>query len=179
MAVQLKPDDSTRLKTLAALLKKGSVSPNLRQIKRYSGFHKATIKSSVDFLLKEGVLQGFGPKIDFNKFGFKLEVIEMLHVDFAEKEILKQFLNAMDKDNHIYMVSGVIGGRNWNLLVRHFYRDIESFHNSIQKNYYEKIKGIYKLIRDRQLIYVTAPFYKTSSRTSSIIDILEKEKGIE
>ena len=179
MAVKIKSDDSIRLKTLEALLKKGSVVPNLRQIKRYSGFHKATIKSSVDFLLKEGVLQGFGPKIDFSKFDFKLEVIEMLHVDFVEKNILKQYLNAVEKDDHIYMVSAVISSGNWNLLLRHFYKDIESFHASTQKNYYEKIKGIHKLIKDRQIIYATAPFYKAGSRTSSIIKILEKEKGID
>ncbi|MFH1663689.1 MAG: hypothetical protein ABH986_02685 [archaeon] len=174
----MKPDDSIRLKTLEALLKKGSVVPNMRQVKRYSGFHKATIKSSVDFMMKDGVLQGFGPKIDFNKFGFKLEVIEMLQVDFAEKEILKNFLAAVEKDDNIYMVSGVIGPGKWNLLLRHFYRDIESFHESTTKKYYEKIKGIHKLIKDRQIIYATAPFHKIGSRTSSIISILEKEKGI-
>ncbi len=179
MAIHIKADDVVRLKTIQALLKKGSVVPNNRQIKRYSGFHKATIKSSVDFLLKDGVLQGFGPKIDFHKFGFKLEVIEMLHIDFAEKVIFKQYLDAVEKDDNIYMVSAVMGSGNWNLLLRHFYRDIESFHNSTQKNYYEKIKGIYKLIKDRQIIYATAPFYKSGSRTTSIINILKKEKGID
>jgi DNA-binding Lrp family transcriptional regulator len=179
MAVHIKADDSIRLKMLEALLKKGSVIPNLRQIKRYSAFHKATIKSSIDFLLKEGVLQGFGPKIDFNKFGFKLEVIELLHIDFAEKEIFKQYLNAVEKDPNIYMVSAVIGGGTWNLLLRHFYRDVESFHSSTQKNYYEKIKGIHKLIKDRQIIYATSPFYKIASRTSCIIEILKREKGID
>ncbi len=175
----MKPDDSIRLKTLEALLKKGSVVPNIRQIKRQSGFHKATIKSSVDFLLKDSVLQGFGPKIDFSRFGFKLEVIELLHVDFAEKEIFKKFLDAVEKDNHIYRVSAIMGSGNWNLLLRHFYKDIESFHDSTQKNYYEKIKGIYKLIKDRQIIYATQPFYKMTSRTASLIKILKKEKGID
>lgn len=179
MAVQVKGDDSIRLKTLEALLKKGSVVPNARQIKRYSGFHKATIKASLDFLLKDGALQGFGPKIDFTKFGFKLEVIEMLQVDFAEKEIFKHYLKAVEEDDNIYMVSAVMGPGNWNLLARHFYRDVESFHNSTQKKYYEKIKGIYKLIKNRQIIYATAPLYKAGSRTSSIIKALKKEKGID
>ncbi len=179
MAVQMRVDDGIRLKTLEALLKKGSVAPNTRQIKRYSGFHKATIKSSIDFLMKDGVLQGYGPKIDFHKFGFKLEVIEMLQVDFAQKDVLKHYLNAIEKDDNIYMVSAVIGSGNWNLLLRHFYRDIESFHKSTQEKYYEKIKGIYKLIKDRQIIYATLPHYKKGSRTSSIIRTLKKEKGID
>lgn len=179
MAVQMKADDGIRLKTLESLLKKGSVVPNMRQVKRHSGFHKATIKSSIDFLLKDEVLQGFGPKIDFSKFGFKLEVIELLHVDFAEKDILKKFFDAIEKDDHIYRVSAVMGSGNWNLLLRHFYKDIESFHASTQKNYYEKIKGIYKLIKDRQVIYATPPFHKMSSRTASIIKILKKERGID
>ncbi len=179
MAVQMNSSDSIRLKTLEALLKKGSVGPNMRQVKRYSNFHKATIKSSIDFLLKEGILQGFGPKIDFNKFGFKLEVIEMLQVDFAEKDVFKQFLKTVENDEHIYRVSALIGSGNWNFMLRHFYRDIESFHSSTQKNYYEKIKGIHKLIKDRQIVYATSPFYKLGSRTSSIIEILKREKGIE
>ena len=64
-------DDQIRLNIIEALLKEHSVSPNIRQIQKYTGYHKATIKSSLDFLKKEGLLHGFGPKVDFKKFIIK------------------------------------------------------------------------------------------------------------
>ena len=37
-------DDDVRIKILEALLSKNAVAPNLSEIKRLTGFHKATIK---------------------------------------------------------------------------------------------------------------------------------------
>ena len=48
VAVVMKVDDEVRLNILAALLRKGSVIPNIRQLQKYTGYHKATIKSSLD-----------------------------------------------------------------------------------------------------------------------------------
>ncbi|MBU1121065.1 MAG: Lrp/AsnC family transcriptional regulator [archaeon] len=179
MSNPMKLDDEIRLNVLDALMKKNSVVPNIRQVKRHCGYHKATIKSSIDFLSKEGLIEGFGPRINFKKFGYKLEAIEMLQIDFAEKELFNKFLQAVNKDPHIYRLSAIIGSGNWNLMVRHFYSDVESFHDNSQKNYFEKIKGIYDLIQDRLIFFSTEPFYKSVSRTKSLIDVIKKEKGID
>ena len=94
---------------LSAMLKKGAVTPNIRQIQKTTGYHKATIKSSVDFLLKEGVLTGFGPKVNFRQFGYKLEPLVLMQVDMTEKSTFKKFMDEAEKDPNLYRVSSVVG----------------------------------------------------------------------
>lgn len=175
----MKTDDPARLQIIEAMLKRHSVSPNIRQLKNQTGFHKATIKSSIDFLAKEGLLQGFGPRVDVRRFGLKLEAIELLQVALSEKELFKKYVDLVLQDPHIYRLSAVVGSGNWNILARHIYRDIESFHEGTQKKYYEQLPGIYKLIKDRMIFYTADPTYKSDSRTKSIISILKREKGLD
>jgi DNA-binding Lrp family transcriptional regulator len=179
MATQMRIDDEIRLNIIEALLKNRSVVPNIRQIKKYTSYHKATIKSSLDFLMSENLLIGFGPRINVRRFGVKLEVIELLQADLSEKKLFERFLKAVQKDSHTYRLSSIVGSGNLNLVARHIYPDIESFHANTQKQYYEKIPGLFKLIKDRQIFYSTEPFYKNESRTKSIIETLKKEKGLE
>lgn len=173
-----KIDDKIRLAILQSLLKQGTVVPNIRQIQKATGFHKATIKSSLDFFRKEGLLQGFGPKIGAKRFGYSLEVFLFLQVDTSQKKIFEKFLEVAQKDPHLYRVSAVIGSGNWNLLLRFIYRDVESFHNELQKNYYDAIPGFYEIVKSRQFFYETEPRHKSSSRTDSIIKIIGEEKGL-
>jgi len=168
--------DEIRLKILEALLEKGSVAPNIRQIQRKTGFHKATIKASLDFLAKEGLLQGYGPKINFHSLGYKLETTVLLQADMSEKKTFDELVERIKKDPHIYQLASVIGSGNWNLLARHIYKDVESYHNNDLKNYYEAIPGIFKVIKDRQIFYATEPYYKSASRTRSIIELIRRSK---
>ncbi len=179
MAVVMKIDDEIRLNILEALLQKRSVMPNIRQIQKETGYHKATVKSSLDFLTKKNIITGFGPKINLRAFEYKLEAIELLQVDLTEKELFAKFKEAVEKDPYLYMLSSIVGHGNWNLLARHLYKDIESFHLGTQKNYYEKLPGVFKLIKDRQIFYATEPLYKNMSRTKSIIEIIRREKGLQ
>jgi len=178
MSGQMQLTDEVRLNILEALLKKGSVVPNLRQIKRHTGYHLATIKASLDFLQKEGLLEGFGPKVNFRKLGHKLESIVLIQADLSEEKRLGKFLAASEKDPHLYRLSSIIGSGNWNLVARYIHRDVESFHKSEQENYFEKIPGIYNLIRDKDIFFTTGPHYKNESRTKSIIEIIKREKGL-
>ncbi|HLC36751.1 MAG TPA: hypothetical protein VJK05_04060 [archaeon] len=178
MATIKRIDDEIRLNVLDSLLQPRAVSPNVKQIQKTTGYHKATIKSSLDFLTKEGVLSGFGPKINVRKFGYKLEAQLFLQVDLSEKELFQKFLQAIEEDPHVHMCSSIIGSGNWNILLKHLYKDIESFHQETQKKYYEKIPGIMKLIKDRQPFYSTEPFYKNIPRTKSIIEMIKREKGM-
>ena len=177
MATTMKIDDEIRLNILDALLKKHSVVPNIRQIQKYTGYHKATIKSSLDFLAKEGLLEGFGPKVNFKKLGYNLEVTAFFHADFSDKKLFAKVVEKAKADSNLYSLRSVIGSGNWNLIASHFYKDIESYHQGIQKNYYEAIPSIYKIIKDRQIFYITEPTYKHVSRTKALIEIIKKEKG--
>lgn len=179
MAVSQKIDDKIRLKVLDALLKQGTVLPNLRQIQKATGFHKATIKSSLDFLKKQGLLQGFGPKVNVKRFGHSLEVFLILEVDTSQKKMFEKFLDVAKTDPHVYRVSAILGGGNWNLLAQFIYKDVESFHNELQKNYYDAIPGFYDLVKNRLIFYATEPYYKSTSRMNSIIEIIRHEKALD
>ncbi len=170
-------DDEIRLNILNALLQKGTVQPNIRRLQKITGYHKATIKASLDFLEKEGVLEGYGPKVGFRKFGYNLEAKVMLQIDSSEKEIFNKYLKQAEKDPHLYRMTAIIGSGNLNIMTNHLYPDVESYHKNVQERYYESIPGIYKLIKDRQIFYATEPYYKNVSRTSSLIELIRKEKG--
>ncbi len=72
-----------------------------------------------------------------------------------------------------------MGSGNLNLLARFIYRDIESFHKGLNEKYFEKISGIHDFIKSKEIFYVTDPFYKTQSRTGSLIGIIRKAKGLD
>ena len=175
----MRVDDKIRLNIIESLLKEQSVVPNIRQIQKHTGYHKATIKSSLDFLKKEELLKGFGPKIDFKKFGYKLEVVVLFQGDISDKKTFQKILETANKDPNLYRLSSIIGSGNWNLMAHHIYRDVESYHKDINKKYYEKIPKIFNVLKDRQIFYENEPFYKVASRTKSMIEIIRKEKGLD
>ncbi|MCR4368519.1 MAG: Lrp/AsnC family transcriptional regulator [archaeon] len=177
MASIMRIDDEVRLNILAALLKSGSVTANINQLQHHTGYHKATIKSSLDFLAKEGLLTGYGPKVDFKKFGYKLEVLSLLQADLTQEKFFEKFLKEVDSDPNLYSLSGLVGSGNYNLISRHIYRDIESYHEGVNSKYFRKLGGIHDFIKRRDIFYVTEPFYKMSSRTSSLIKIIRKSRG--
>ncbi|MDO8647143.1 MAG: hypothetical protein Q7R70_01875 [Candidatus Diapherotrites archaeon] len=175
----MKSDDSTRIKILWALNEKGIVSPIIERVKRQTKLHKATVKSSIDFLEKNGVIVGYGPKVIFKKLGYELEILELLQVDLSEKHTFELFLKEAQKDPHVYMMAPIIGSGNLNIVLKHIHKDIESFHKYSNTNYYERIPGLYKLIKDRQIFYISAPTYKNEPRTKSIIKIIREENGLQ
>ena len=176
MAVQMKETDEIRINILEALLKPNSVQPNIRQIKRHTGYHKATIKSSLDFLKEKGVLTGFGPKIDFRSSGYKLEVWSLAQVDLSEQKVFEKYVEIINKDPHIYWLGSVIGGGNWNFLGRHIYKDVESYHQDTQKKY-KTLPGFYGLVKETQSFFSVEPIFKNQSRTKTIIGLIKKDSG--
>lgn len=172
MASQMKVTDRTRVGVLDALLRKRSVQPNIRQIKRHTGYHKATVKSSLDFLEREGVLQGFGPKVDFRKLGYNLEVMTLSQVDLSAEKAFERFIGRVEKDPHVYWVSSTVGSGNWNLITRQIHKNIESYHAQGQKHY-RSIPGYYDLVKDTQSFFSVEPVFKNESRTKSILELIK------
>jgi len=177
MPASMQIDDEMRIKILEGLMQKGSVVPNMRQLKKNTGYHLTTLKSSLDFLTKEGLLEGYGPKINFRKFGYNLEASVFLQLDTSQKATFQKFIEAAKKDPHLYRISPVIGAGTYNMMVRHFYKDIESYHNNVQKNYFQALPGFLNMVKNRQVFYSTEPAYKRSSRTESILEIIKRDKG--
>ncbi len=177
MVIKMDIRDESRIKVLGALLKRRCVHPNVSEIQKETGLHKATIKASLEFLAKHGVLAGFGPKVNFKNFGFKLEVVTILQLDLSEEKVFTDFLAACGKSPHIYSVSSIIGSGNWNLMLRHYYKDVESYHADWEKTFSKKIPGLFRLIKDRQVFYLAEPYYKEMPRTNSVIELVLKERG--
>lgn len=168
----MKVDDVARVTVLNALLKKKVVLPNIRQLKKHTGYHMATIKSSLDFLEKEGLLQGFGPKVDSRKLGYNLEIMTLFQVDLNQQKAFEKFIETLQKDLHVYWVSSIIGSGNWNLLCRHIHKDVEAYHREI-KNRYMSIPGYHDLVKDMQSFFSVEPVFKNESRTKSMIELIE------
>jgi len=168
----MKVTDSTRIALLEALLKKSSVQPNIRQIQKHTDYHKATIKASLAFLEKKEILKGFGPKLDFRKLEHNLEVLTLLQVDMSKQKTFEKFIDALEKDPHTYWVSSIIGPGNWNVMCRHIYKDVESYHSGM-RNRYMSIQGYHDLIKNMQSFFSVEPIFKNQSRTESIIELVK------
>ena len=179
MAQKMEVDDEIRLNILKALLSKGCVQPNLRRIKTFTKYHLATIKGSIDFLQKEGILKGYGPKIAFWNLGYKLEAVELLQLDFSKQELVEQYLDIAEKDPHVYHLSSVMGSGNFNVMSFQFYSDVESYHKNLQERYVKKIPNYYDVVKDRQVFYMAEPTFKRGSRTDSIIRVLRETAALE
>ena len=179
MAQKMRIDDEIRLNILKTLLEKNCTQPNLRRIKAKTGYHLATIKSSLDFLQKEGVLSGYGPKIAFWKLGYKLECVEMLQLDFSKRDAVEKYLDAARNDPHVFALNSVMGSGNFNVISFQFYEDVESYHKNQQETYVKKIPNYYEVVKDRQVFYLTEPTFKRGSRTDSIIQVVRRRAGID
>jgi DNA-binding Lrp family transcriptional regulator len=179
MAQKMKVDDEIRLNILKSLLNKGSTQPNLRRIKTKTKYHLATIKSSIDFLQNEGVLTGYGPKIAFWKLGYKLEAVELLQLNFSNKEAIDEYLKAVGDDPHVYYFGSIMGSGNFNVMSQQFYKDVESYHKNLQDRYVKKINNYYDIVKDRQVFYLTEPIFKRGSRTDSVIEILRHDAALD
>ena len=179
MAQKMRVDDGIRLNILNALLKKNCVQPNLKRIKTETKYHLATIKGSLDFLHKEDILKGYGPKLAFWKLGYKLETVELLQLDFSKSERVEEYLKVVDKDPHVWQLTSIMGSGNFNVMSLQFYEDVESYHRNLQERYVKKIKDYYDIVKDRQVFYLTEPHFKKGSRTDSIIDLMRKKIAID
>lgn len=179
MAQKMKVDDSTRLDILQGLLEGNSVQPNLRRLKAKTKYHLATIKASLDFLKKEGILIGYGPKIAFWRLGYKLEAVELLQLDFSRQDLVEQYLKVVGGDPHVYALNSIMGSGNFNVISFQFYSDVESYHKNLQERYVKKIPNYYDVVKDRQVFYLTEPTFKRGSRTDSIIEIMRKKAGMD
>jgi len=175
----MKVDDEVRLNILDALLEKSCTQPNMRRIKAKTKYHLATIKSSIDFLQKEGIVTGYGPKMSFWKLGYKLEAVELLHVDFSKPQLVEKYLAAVKADPHVYALNSIMGSGNFNVMSMQFYTDVESYHKNLQDNYVKKIPDYYEIVKDRQVFYITEPTFKRGSRTDSIIQLLRRSIGLD
>jgi len=179
MAINKKLDDSIRTKILAAMQKKGSDVPNIRQIQKITGFHRATIKSSIDFFEKQNFITGYRPLLDPKIISYDLKSFVYLQVDVSQKDKFKKFLKLVEKDNNVFSCSEVISNGEHNLAISFISKDIENQHNNIRKKYLLTIPNYFDFVKKTTSFYLSAPFYKQKNIIDSVIDLLKEKHGLD
>jgi DNA-binding Lrp family transcriptional regulator len=170
--------DSIRVKILSAMKQKGSITPNVRQIKKLTGFHRATIKSSIDFLENSKFINGYRPLLDSKVVGNKLVVWSFLNVDSSDKINFKEFLSALSSEPSLLHCSDVITDKGYNIGVAHLAKSVEEYYLNIQKKFFFNNPKLTDLIKQKTIFYLSDPLYNHKNEIDATIDILEKEVGL-
>ncbi|HNW05394.1 MAG TPA: hypothetical protein PK655_01540 [archaeon] len=171
--------DPIRIKILSSMRKQGVLVPNIRQLKKHTGFHRATIKSSIELMEKQGLIKHYIPTVNSSIAGYGLRVWTFLQMDISNQKLLNNLKKIMTKIPNIYHCSEVITERGYNIAIGYLAKNVEDYYNNIQRKYFINYPDIYNNIKDRSVFYLSEPTYIQKSHSSTIIDILEKEQGIE
>lgn len=171
--------DPIRIKILSSMRKQGVLVPNIRQLKKHTGFHRATIKSSIELMEKQGLIKHYIPTVNSSVAGYGLRVWTFLQMDISNQKLLNNLKKIMTKIPNIYHCSEVITERGYNIAIGYLAKNVEDYYNNIQRKYFINYPDIYNNIKDRSVFYLSEPTYIQKSHSSTIIDILEKEQGIE
>ena len=161
------------------MTKKGCVSPNIRQIKKVTGLHRATIKSSIDFLESEKFITGYRPLLDPKVIGYDLNAFSYMQADIMNKENYKKFIEIVQKDKNVYHCSEVISDNNTNLAVGFLSKNIEDYYNNVRNKYNAGMFNYYDFIKKNSVFYLSNPYHKHKNEIDVIIDLLIEEQGIE
>jgi DNA-binding Lrp family transcriptional regulator len=170
--------DPIRVKILSAMRKKEVLSPNIRHLKRLTGFHRATIKSSIESLEKSGLITGYIPAIDPVVAGYGLKVWTYLQMDLSNDSANKNFQKIIKTIPNIYHCSEVITDKGYNISLGYLAKSVEDYYNNIQRQYSTNYPQIYNYIKERTVFYLSQPNYVQKNQSDTLIDILEKDAGV-
>jgi DNA-binding Lrp family transcriptional regulator len=178
MVAKMRYDDEVRVRIMDSLYKEGALVPNLKQIQKLTGYNKNTIKASLEFLKKAGVLRGFEPYMSIKALGFKLMPISVTLRDFFKKKVQQQVLERVLKDPNIFSYSEVMGPGKWNVMTMHVYRDITEYQQDVREKYETDIEGYYDFIKERLRFYKTGESWKDMPPARAAINVLKSEKRL-
>lgn len=157
---------------------KSCISPNIRQIKKVTGFHRATIKSSIDFMETQNFIQGYRPLLDPSLAGYSLKSHSFFQIDPSFQDSQKGFINALLRDKNVISASSVISEGDFNLAVSFLSKDIETFHSSLKEKYLYKLTNYYDFVKKTSNFYLSKPFHKSKNQIDVLIDLLMQEQGL-
>lgn len=171
--------DPIRVKILSSMRKQGVLVPNVRQIKKHTGFHRATIKSSIDLMEKQGLIRHYIPSINSGVAGYGLRVWTFLQMDISNQKLTNNFKKIITKIPNIYHCSEVITEKGYNVAIGYLAKNVEDYYKNIQRKYFLNHPDIYNNVKERCVFYLSDPTYVQKSHSSAVIDILDKEQGLE
>ena len=171
--------DSIRIKILSSMRKEGVLVPNIRQLKKHTGFHRATIKSSIELMEKQGLIRHYIPSLNATVAGYGLKVWTYIQMDISNEKITNNLKKIITTIPNIYHCSEVITERGYNIAIGYLAKNVEDYYNNIQRQYFLNYPEIYNYIKERTVFYLSEPMYVQKSHSSALIDILEKEQGFD
>jgi DNA-binding Lrp family transcriptional regulator len=177
MPTKKKIIDSIRIKILSAMREDKAISPNIKQIQKITGFHRATIKSSINFLEQNKFIEGYRPLLNPKIAGYNLNSKVLLQVDMSDKKKFNDFLKMVDNDSSVVACSQVIADNQSNIFLEMLSKNIEQYYKDFQEKYYLKTTNVYDFIRNREMFYLSEPTYKKKNEIDTLIDLLEKDVG--
>ncbi len=176
MPTQKKIIDPIRVKILSAMKQKKAISPNIKEIQKITGFHRTTIKSSINFLEENKFINGYRPLLDAKVAGYNLKSKVLLQVDLSDKKTFNEFLKIINDDSNIISCSQVITENQSNIFLNMLSKNIEDQYKDFQEKYYQ-IPNVFNFIKNRSMCFLTEPSYKKKNEIDALIDLLEKDIG--
>lgn len=171
--------DPIRIKILSSMRKPGVLVPNIRQLKKQTGFHRATIKSSIDLMEKQGLIKNYIPSLNSSVAGYGLRVWTFVQMDISNEKLTNNLKKIVTTIPNIYHCSEVITEKGYNIAIGYLAKNVEDYYNNIQRKYFLNYPEIYNNIKERTVFYLSEPTYVQKSHSSALIDILEREQGLD
>jgi len=172
MAVVKKLDDAIRVKILSAMRSAGALSPNIKMIKKLTGLHRATIKSSIKFMEDKKLITGYRPLLDIFGTDQKLIAQVYLQIDTSNKAKYSQFIDIVKQDYHVVSCSEIISEGDYNLEIKFLVKNIEEFHKHLRDKYYSAIICPYEFIMKKSVFFISTPIYIYKNEIDAVVDIL-------
>jgi DNA-binding Lrp family transcriptional regulator len=172
----MKVDDTIRIKVLSALFEKGCIEPNYSKIARTSGLDVKTVRNSLFFLEKEGVIRNFMPLINARKLGFFRIHADVTRYDFSNERERDHIYKEIKKRNpNEYMVYKTDGPGLMNRFTIGIFRNTHEKYQLERK--IENELHTQRWIRDKISIPLMEKV-KYDSLSKTMVEILKKEKGL-
>ena len=172
----MKVDDTIRVKVLSALFEKGCIEPNYSKIARTSGLDVKTVRNSLFFLEKEGVVSNYMPLVNARELGFYRIHTDVTRYDFANERERDHIYKEIAKRNpHVYMTYKTDGPGLMNRFTIGIYRNSHEKYKMERK--LEDKLHLQRWIKDKISIPLMEKVkYEALSKT--MVNILKKEKGL-
>jgi len=172
----MKVDDDVRLKVLSALFQSDAIEPNYSHIAEISGLDIKTVRNSLFFLEKEGIIDNYSPMLDVKKLGFNHNHVIVTQFEFDNESQEKEMRDKIMKEiPNMYLVSECDGPGLMNTFHVGIYRTHKERHDLVTKAS-QKLR-LRRFIKQKMSIPLFER-YHMNSPSKTIIKILMKERGL-
>jgi hypothetical protein len=129
-------DKSSKAKVLECLTNGEGLKPNIRHIKKLTGLHSATIKSSLNFLVNQKVILAYYPCVDISKIRTRFFVFDFLKIDTSDVDVINALKEISMKEKKIFRAGLFFGNPDHNAAFIQPSGSVELYMENFEKRYY-------------------------------------------